>query len=46
VFVNVLPLRFRTTLTSKFNEVLQETKKAVYTALEKSAVPYQVVLNE
>lgn len=46
VFVNVLPVRFRTSLASKFNEVIQDTKANMLNALRNSNVPYQAVLNE
>ncbi|KEY71796.1 hypothetical protein S7711_06548 [Stachybotrys chartarum IBT 7711] len=46
VLVNVLPMRFLNDLTSKFNTVLQETKKATFAALENSNIPYQAILNE
>jgi hybrid polyketide synthase/nonribosomal peptide synthetase ACE1 len=45
-YVNILPLRFRTTASSKFGEVLAETRSKTYSALENSRVPFQVLLNE
>lgn len=45
VFVNVLPLRFpNNSLSSKFDQVVQETRAVVLRALENSAVPFQAVL--
>lgn len=46
VFVNVLPVRFHTKLVDNFHDVVQDTKKSVYEALENSKIPYQYVLNE
>ncbi|KAI0799232.1 hypothetical protein GGR55DRAFT_692856 [Xylaria sp. FL0064] len=45
-YVNILPLRFRTTASSKFGDVLEETRSKTYSALENSRVPFQVLLNE
>ncbi|KAI1457563.1 hypothetical protein F4805DRAFT_174045 [Annulohypoxylon moriforme] len=44
VFNNVLPLRFRTNISSKFEDVLQETRAIAYAGLENSKVPFQALL--
>ncbi|KAI0888665.1 uncharacterized protein GGS22DRAFT_61892 [Annulohypoxylon maeteangense] len=44
VFNNVLPLRFRTNLSSKFEDVLQETRTIAYAGLENSRIPFQALL--
>ncbi|TGJ86271.1 hypothetical protein E0Z10_g2470 [Xylaria hypoxylon] len=45
-FINILPLRFRTMTSSKFGDILAETRSETYSALENSRVPFQVLLNE
>ncbi|KAI2473089.1 hypothetical protein F4781DRAFT_427851 [Annulohypoxylon bovei var. microspora] len=44
VFNNVLPLRFCTNVSSKFENVLQETRTIAYASLENSRVPFQALL--
>ncbi|RYP16090.1 hypothetical protein DL766_009227 [Monosporascus sp. MC13-8B] len=44
VFNNVLPLRFRTNVSSKFEDVLQETRNIAYAGLKNSRVPFQALL--
>lgn len=45
-FFNVLPLRFRTSVSSKFDDVLRETREATYTALDNSKLPFQALLDQ
>lgn len=45
-FFNVLPLRFKTFPSSKFNDILQETCKKTYEALEHSKLPFQALLDQ
>lgn len=46
MFLNLLPLRFRTSTSSHFSMILEETRSKVYTALANSRAPFQVLLNE
>ncbi|KAI1375298.1 amino acid adenylation domain-containing protein [Hypoxylon crocopeplum] len=46
VFVNLLPLRFRTTTVDIFEQVLKETRDTTHTALEHSQIPFQLLLDE
>lgn len=46
VFLNVLPLRFRTMLSADFADVLRETRVMMHAALENAQVPFPVFLNE
>lgn len=46
VFLNVLPLRFRTMLSADFADVLRETRVMMHAALENAQVPFPVLLNE
>ena len=45
-FVNLLALRLRTQLSSKFTELLQTVRAKAYAALAHSKLPFQVLLNE
>ncbi|KAK9775318.1 putative Carrier domain-containing protein [Seiridium cardinale] len=45
LFLNVLPLRFRTTLSDKFEDVLQNCRSTTYAALENAGIPFQMILN-
>lgn len=45
-FVNLLPLRFRLQASQTFEKALQEARDKTYGALENSAVPFEVILNE
>lgn len=44
--VNLLPVRIRASSSNSFTELLQETRKRAYAALEHSKVPFQLLLNE
>ncbi|KAI3394645.1 hypothetical protein diail_2455 [Diaporthe ilicicola] len=46
VFLNVLPLRFRTKVSAAFANVLRETTNMMHAALENAQVPFPVLLNE
>ncbi|KAI2621838.1 amino acid adenylation domain-containing protein [Hypoxylon sp. NC1633] len=46
VFVNLLPLCFRTALGTPFVKLLDETRDKAYSALANSRLPFQVLLNE
>ncbi|KAJ0115637.1 hypothetical protein J7T55_010460 [Diaporthe amygdali] len=46
VFLNVLPLRFKTSLSTGFADMLQETRSMMHAALENAQVPFPVLLNE
>lgn len=46
VFLNVLPLRFRTMLSADFIDVLHETRVMIHAALANARVPFPVFLNE
>ncbi|KAI1772793.1 amino acid adenylation domain-containing protein [Hypoxylon cercidicola] len=46
VFVNLLPLCFRTVLGIPFIKLLSETRDKAYFALANSRLPFQVLLNE
>ncbi|ROW04822.1 hypothetical protein VMCG_04865 [Cytospora schulzeri] len=46
MFLNLLPLRFRTSNSATFAEILQDTRVNMYDALAHSSVPFQVLLNE
>ena len=45
-FVNLLPLRFRLQASQSFEKALQEARDKTYNALENSAIPFEVLLNE
>lgn len=45
-FFNVLPLRFRTSTTSMFNDVLRDTCETTYKGLENSRLPFQALLDQ
>ena len=45
-YINLLPLRFRNTISSDLAEVLKETRSKTYSALANSNVPFQVLLDE
>lgn len=45
-FLNVLPLRFRTSPSMRFNQVLQESCRQTYEALEHSKLPFQELLDQ
>lgn len=45
-FFNVLPLRFKTPPSSRFSNVLQETCRQTYEALEHSNLPFQALLDQ
>lgn len=44
--VNLLPIRVRAISSNSFTDLLQETRKRAYAALEHSKVPFQLLLNE
>ena len=45
-FVNLLPLRFRRRKSANFQQTLKEARDITYAALNNSAVPFEVLLNE
>jgi hybrid polyketide synthase/nonribosomal peptide synthetase ACE1 len=46
VLVNLLPLRFTTQATSRFEELVKETREKTHTALSNSNIPFQVLLDK
>lgn len=44
-FVNLLPLRFQLSKDVKFSQLVQNTSRKVFTALENSAVPFNTILD-
>lgn len=46
LYLNLLPLRFRSQSTQTFNEALKETQLKVLSALANSRLPFNVLLNE
>ncbi|KAI0378982.1 amino acid adenylation domain-containing protein [Hypomontagnella monticulosa] len=46
MFVNVLPLCFRTQTSMPFSKLLEETRDKAYEALAHSQIPFQVLLNQ
>jgi hybrid polyketide synthase/nonribosomal peptide synthetase ACE1 len=44
ILVNLLPLRFKSKLSSTFGETVKETRRAAYGALENSKLPFNVLL--
>lgn len=45
-FVNLLPLRFKTTAQQVFSEILQSSRNKVFGALAHSDVPFDVIIDE
>lgn len=45
-FVNLLPLRFKTSLQQSFSETLQSSRNKVFGALAHSDVPFDVIIDE
>jgi hybrid polyketide synthase/nonribosomal peptide synthetase ACE1 len=45
VYANVLPLRFRSNTTNKFEKMLQDTRKIAFEALSNSSVPFQSLID-
>lgn len=46
MFLNILPLRFRTQSSESFAEVLTDTRVKMYEALAHSDVPFQIIIDE
>ncbi|KAJ8128730.1 hypothetical protein O1611_g4904 [Lasiodiplodia mahajangana] len=45
VFLNAIALRFRTQLSSKFSQVLQDTRKVTYSGLKHAGLPFQSLMD-
>ncbi|RAK98120.1 putative hybrid PKS/NRPS enzyme EqiS-like protein [Aspergillus ibericus CBS 121593] len=45
ILVNLLPLRFKSKLSTTFGEAVKEARKSAYGALEHSRLPFNVVLD-
>ncbi|KAI0117978.1 polyketide synthetase [Nemania sp. FL0031] len=45
VFLNAIALRFRTQLSSKFSQVLQDTRKVAYSGLKHAGLPFQSLMD-
>lgn len=46
LYANALPLRFRSNVTKKFDQVLQETRKVALDALGNAGVPFQTLVDK
>ena len=46
MFLNVFPVRLRTSLDQPFSSIIRQTKKKILSGLANSAVPFDVILNK
>ena len=46
LYLNLLPLRFRSTPNASFSEALREARTKSYSALEHSRLPFDIILDE